>query len=123
MAFLGKLWAGYKKYRLIVRMVAAVIGVVVGISAGIAFGRVYGNINAAVWAVVSAIYAALYFKTNLKVHRDVRRITTARHFTIVSWIGFVGLLAALVGFGTYLYLGIKTHEKGKRVPPPVSSSY
>jgi len=105
-------WAAFKKYRLITKIIAAFVLAGIGISGCIAFAKVYHNYNAAVWAGVSAAFAILFIHLHFAVRRDHERTIPRLKFTVILWIGVVGLIGGIIGLITYIVLGATHHEKG-----------
>ena len=110
---LKRAWIGYKKYKLVTRIIAAFVGAIVGISGCVVFVKIYQNYNAAVWAAVSALLAIVFLHLNFAVRRDHERLISSQKFTVIMYIGACGLLAGLIGFITSIVLGITHHESGK----------
>lgn len=110
---LKRAWIGYKKYRLVVRIIAAFVGASVGIAGCIAFAKLYQNYNAAIWAAVSAVFAIIFLHLHFAVRRDHERLIPKLKITIIMHIGFCGLVAGVTGFIANIALGIRHHETGK----------
>lgn len=115
---LKRAWIGYKKYKMVVRIIAAFVGAIVGISGCVAFAKVYHNYSAAVWAAISALLAIVFLHLHFAVRRDHERLIPRLKFTVIMLIGASGLTAGVIGFITYIVLGIKHHESGKRFTGP-----
>lgn len=115
---LKRAWIGYKKYKLVLRIIAAFVGAGVGIAGCIAFAKVYHNYNAAVWAAVSAVFAIIFLHLHFSVRRDHERLIPRLKFTVIMHIGTIGWMAGLIGFITDIALGITHHESGKSIVPP-----
>jgi len=109
---LKRAWIGYKKYKLVLRIIAAFVGAGVGIAGCIAFAKVYHNYNAAVWAAVSAVFAIIFLHLHFSVRRDHERLIPRLKFTVIMHIGTIGWMAGLIGFITDIALGITHHESG-----------
>ena len=111
---LKRAWEGYKKYKLIMRIISAIVGAIAGISGCITYAKVYHNYNAATWAAVSAIFAIIFLRLNFSVRRDHERTITRERFNAYMWIGALGFVAGLIGLITYIILGVKNHEQGRK---------
>lgn len=110
---LKRAWIGYKKYKLVTRIIAAFVGAIVGISGCVVFLKIYQNYNAAVWAALSALLAIVFLHLHFAVRRDHERLISNQKFTVIMYIGACGFLAGLIGFITSIVLGIRHHESGK----------
>ena len=112
---LKRAWIGYKKYKMVVRIIAAFVGAIVGISGCVAFAKVYRNYDAAIWAAVSAVFAIVFLHLHFAVRRDHERLIPRLKFTVIMFIGTSGLIAGVIGFITYIALGVSHQESGKRL--------
>ena len=110
---LKRAWIGYKKYKLVMRIIAAFVGIAVGIAGCIAFAMVYHNYNAASWAGVSAIFAIVFLHLHFAVRRDLERVISRNKFNVIMWIGFVGMCSGIIGFIINIAVGVKNHETGE----------
>ena len=106
-------WAGYKRYKLVVRIIAAFVGITVGIAGCVAFSTVYHNYDAASWAGVSAIFATVFLYLHFAVRRDLERVISRDKFNVILWIGFGGMCSGIIGFIISIALGVKNHETGE----------
>ena len=106
-------WAGYKKYKFVMRIIAAFVGITVGIAGCIAFSTVYHNYDAASWAGVSAIFATVFLYLHFAVRRDLERVISRDKFNVILWIGFGGMCSGIIGFITSIALGVRNHETGE----------
>ena len=112
---LKRAWVGYKRYRLVIRIIAAFVGITVGIAGCIAFATVYHNYNAASWAGVSAIFATVFLHLHFAVRRDLERVISRNKFSVILWIGFGGMCSGIIGFITNIAFGVENHETGEFV--------
>lgn len=106
--------AAYKKYKLVTRIIAGFVGAIVGIAGCVAFAKVYKNYNAAIWAALSAVFAILFLHLHFAVRRDHERVIPRLKFTVISFVGMSGFIAAIIGFIVNIALGIRSHESGVR---------
>lgn len=109
---LKRAWIGYKRYKLVMRIIAAFVGITVGIAGCITFAKVYHNYNAASWAGVSAIFAIVFLHLHFAVRRDLERVISRSKFNVIMWIGFGGLCSGIIGFIINFAFGVKNHETG-----------
>lgn len=112
---LKRAWIGYKRYKLIMRIIAAFVGISVGIAGCITFAKVYHNYNAASWAGVSAIFAIVFLHLHFAVRRDLERVISRSKFNVIMWIGFGGMCSGIIGFVVNIAFGVKNHETGEFV--------
>ena len=112
---LKRAWIGYKKYKLVMRIIAAFVGITVGISGCIAFAKVYHNYNAASWAAVSAVFATVFLDLHFAVRRDLERLISRQKFSVIMMIGFGGICSGIIGFIINIAFGVKNHETGESI--------
>lgn len=112
---LKRAWIGYKRYKLVLRIIAAFVGITVGIAGCITFAKVYHNYNAASWAGVSAIFAIVFLHLHFAVRRDLERAISRTKFSVIMWIGFGGMCSGIIGFIINIAFGVKNHEHGEFV--------
>ena len=110
---LKQAYTGYKRYKLVMRIIAAFVGITVGIAGCIVFAMVYHNYNAASWAGVSAIFATVFLHLHFAVRRDLERVITRNKFNTIMWIGLSGLCSGIIGFIINIAFGVKNHETGE----------
>ncbi|KXJ28258.1 heme transporter hrg1-A [Exaiptasia diaphana] len=108
---LKRLWAAYKRYKEIVKIVAAIFGVIAGLAACGLFAKKYQNYHASGWAAFSALCAVYFLHVVFSVRRDLERKINPDCFSLYMVFSSLGIMTGLVVFVTYIAMGAN-HQEG-----------